>query len=267
MTELPPNKISKYQQMLIDETETETAMFMEQGQISLPIIKINHKEGTFQQDTETLDTLEGTMLCALTQRACWIKEHPIPFCSSYGGSWGSVIEIGEKSVYDEYVKNSGLGKAKAKEMMEKYISLQTEDHIVLCKDCPYNLYNSDPKGGTAKACKEKRITVLQTANHPLPFILALPSTSIRQFQNFVTHMENNLHPLIGSKVKLSLNIQQAVYTYSVVQFSFVSLLPDIKAFTESKRRRDRILPILERQLSFREIGVDEPVNGDQDMPF
>lgn len=265
MAELPDKISTEYQQMLIDETENETSMFMEQGQISLPIIKINHKEGTFQQDTEILESIEGTIFCAITQRACWIKEHPTPFCSSYGGIWGLVIESGEQSVYDEYREASTL--ENASDIMEEFISLQNEDHIVLCKDCPYNLYNSDPQGGTAKACKEKRVMVLQTANHPLPFILALPSTSIRQFQNFVTHMENNLHPLIGSIVKLSLNIQQAVYKYSVVQFSFVSLLPDIEALTESKRRRDRILPILKRQLSFQNIEVDETVNGDSNIPF
>lgn len=265
MTELPTPISKEYQHLLIDEIESETEMFMEQGQIFLPIIKINHKEGTFQQDTEILESIEGTIFCAITQRACWIKEHPTPFCSSYGGTWGSVIETGEQSVYDEYREASTV--ENASDIMEKYISLQTEDHIVLCKDCPYNLYNSDPQGGPAKACKEKRVVVLQTATHPLPFILALPSTSIRQFQNFVTHMENNLHPLIGSIVKLSLNVQQTIYKYSVVQFSFVSLLPDIDALTESKRRRDKILPILERQLSFQEIGVDETVNGDSDTPF
>ena len=239
----------EYRRMLLAEVDKETKALMEQGQITLlPTITINHKEGTFSRDRETVDSLEGSILFISTTRACWSQNKSMPFCSSYGGVMGKVIENEEVDIYTEFIQASSL--EEAEDIMAEYTSLQNENHFVSCKDCPYNKFGSSPQGGQAKACKEKRVIILKLKGYPLPYILTLPSTSIRQFSGFVTNMENNLHPLLGSIIKINLSVQQATYKYSIVQFRFVSLLPSLEDFQEAQKQRDKILPIVERQLSF-----------------
>ena len=55
-----------------------------------------------------------------------------------------------------------------------------------CKDCPFAKFGSGENGGMA--CKQKRRIYLLREGELLPVILTIPSTSLKEFTKYITHL-------------------------------------------------------------------------------
>ena len=56
----------------------------------------------------------------------------------------------------------------------------------MCQDCLLNRFGSDSKGGNGKACKNMRMLYILRSGESLPIPLALPPTSLKGYNDFVS---------------------------------------------------------------------------------
>jgi hypothetical protein len=55
-----------------------------------------------------------------------------------------------------------------------------------CGPCPHNQYETDPKGGKGKACKNMhRVYLLQDSEDTFPLLVTIPPTSLKNFANYL----------------------------------------------------------------------------------
>lgn len=90
-----------------------------------------------------------------------------------------------------------------------------------CKDCPYNQWGSDPKGGKGKHCKDiYRVYVLRE-NSMFPVLLALPPTSLANWELYVRRLTNKIIPYTGvvTMAKLEKDRNAGGIEYSKVVFA------------------------------------------------
>lgn len=56
--------------------------------------------------------------------------------------------------------------------------------------CPYNAWNSDPKGGRGKACKTARLLFVVSPDSFLPRVLVVPPTSLKPVKAYMTRLSS-----------------------------------------------------------------------------
>ena len=96
-----------------------------------------------------------------------------------------------------------------------------------CDACQLNEYGSDPKGGRGKACKNIRRVYLLVEGEILPYLLALPPTSLDDFNIYMRRLTSKYKsPYYGviSKAKLYKSTNKDGIAYSVVGWSFAGSL-------------------------------------------
>lgn len=89
-----------------------------------------------------------------------------------------------------------------------------------CATCPQNQWESDPKGGRGKACKNSRLMAVlppdATEDTPM-WLLATSPTAVKSFDAFVSSVATMYEmPPVGSVVTVSLNPNE---TYAQLVFS------------------------------------------------
>lgn len=97
-----------------------------------------------------------------------------------------------------------------------------------CDGCPQNEYGSSLKG-EGKACKNMHRLYLLTEGSPVPMILTLPPTSMRNFKNYRlgTLAVNKLKPHeVVTEMTLSPQVSKSGQKYSVVKFKMLGKLAD-----------------------------------------
>lgn len=96
-----------------------------------------------------------------------------------------------------------------------------------CDTCKLNAWGSNTKGGRGKACKNIRRVYLLTEGEMLPYLLALPPTSLEDFNAYMRRLTSKHKvPYYGaiSKAKLYRAQNKDGITYSAVAWSFVGAL-------------------------------------------
>lgn len=96
-----------------------------------------------------------------------------------------------------------------------------------CDACPMNAWGSSTKGGRGKACKNIRRVYLLVEGEMLPYLLALPPTSLDDFNTYMRRLTSKHKvPYYGaiSKAKLYKTSNKDGITYSAVAWSFVGAL-------------------------------------------
>lgn len=119
-----------------------------------PRIKVSREAPVFMlPDGSTTKVLKGVIVYHHKARGYWYEEgEKIPDCSSMDGRIGRTKEGEEK----------------------------------LCRDCQFNVFGTDLKGGAGKACKEMRWIFLLQSGEIIPSKLSIPPTSIKVFDEFIT---------------------------------------------------------------------------------
>lgn len=63
--------------------------------------------------------------------------------------------------------------------------ISDEGMVQTCKTCPYNQFGSDPANPRAKACKNLHRLYILREGSPIPYLLVLPPTSVRNFSDYI----------------------------------------------------------------------------------
>lgn len=96
-----------------------------------------------------------------------------------------------------------------------------------CASCPHNQWGSDPDGGRGKACQNKRRIYLLRDGDLFPILLSLPSTSIRNFGDYllkrVLQKGHRSHSVL-TKITLKKATNSSNMTYSQAQFALAGVL-------------------------------------------
>ena len=106
---------------------------------------------------EVTDTLECVIIMSHKCNAYWARPldqndgNKLPDCASANGETGIRSATGE---------------------------------VHACKTCPLNQYDSDPKGGAGKACKNMRRLYVLREQDLFPMILALPPTALKAYDDY-----------------------------------------------------------------------------------
>lgn len=156
---------------------------------------------TGDEDTDTsAPMIEGVIIKAHKCNARWADEDVTgvpPVCSSMDGIEGTNIETGECDT---------------------------------CADCPYNKYGTSTKGsGKGKACKNMVRLYIMTEGNPIPLILSLPPTSLKNWQNYrvSTLAAQGLKPMDAVTQMTLVPMTSATnQKYSVVKFKLAGRLND-----------------------------------------
>jgi hypothetical protein len=96
-----------------------------------------------------------------------------------------------------------------------------------CDTCHLNAWGSSTKGGRGKACKNIRRVYLLVEGEMLPYLLALPPTSLDDFNTYMRRLTSKHKvPYYGaiSKAKLYKTTNKDGIAYSAVAWSFVGAL-------------------------------------------
>lgn len=97
-----------------------------------------------------------------------------------------------------------------------------------CGTCLQNAWGSNAKGGRGKACKNIRRVYLLVEDELLPYLLALPPTSLDDFNTYMQRLTSkHKAPYFGaiSKVRLYKTANKDGIAYSAVAWSFAGVLP------------------------------------------
>lgn len=95
-----------------------------------------------------------------------------------------------------------------------------------CADCPRNEYGSAAKGN-GKACKNMHRLYILTEGSPVPLLLTLPPTSVKNFKNYrlATLAANKLKPHEAvTELTLSPQTSKSGQKYSTVKFKLLGKL-------------------------------------------
>jgi hypothetical protein len=194
----------------------------------LPQIKIIHAGGLFQMPDESKpETFEGVIIDKHSTNAWWEKEKSEtgvtqPDCSSMDGI------TPEKD--SKLIQNPVCGKA----------------GVEGC--CPRNEYETDPKGGKGKACKNMRRVHVVVENSILPRRLSVGPTSLREFDDYMTSLYDSGLPYATVSTEFKLELKEADgNTWSVIKPSrgrvmeggeLVAIAGYIKKYKEGARAQE-----------------------------
>lgn len=109
-----------------------------------------------------------------------------------------------------------------------------------CETCPMNQWESDPKGGKGKACKESRLLFFLMEGRTLPLTVSLAPTSIQPLRKYFLRLAGNGTPYYGVTTKLKLRKEQGEGSikYSVAEPAMgVRLSPEMRAEAKAFGRR------------------------------
>ncbi len=76
-----------------------------------------------------------------------------------------------------------------------------------CESCPLNQWESASKGA-GKACAEKLDLVILGEDDLLPYVVTLPSTSLKSFSRFMLRLSKARKPYFGVMTAISLEVKQ-----------------------------------------------------------
>ena len=90
----------------------------------------------------------------------------------------------------------------------------------LCQDCMLNRYGSDGNGGAGKACKNMRMLYILRSGESLPIQLALPPTSLKGYNDFVSAaFLSRKRGICAGVVQITLKkVTNGAHDYSVAVF-------------------------------------------------
>lgn len=92
-----------------------------------------------------------------------------------------------------------LGRNVKEVAASKNVPKPQSDKTGLCKDCKQNEWESDPKGGKGKACKNTRRLLVVPANakeDASPWVLSVSPTALKHFDKYVnTLSDTGVHPI------------------------------------------------------------------------
>ncbi len=112
-------------------------------------------------------------------------------------------------MFDQTDENSDDKKPPLCSTHDGRIGRYTDDTDVLayrkCEGCPFNVFGSDPKTGTGKACKSlRRLYVLVDGNEDIPAIINLPPSSLKVWDKFASAVRFRGQMVSNYELKLSL---------------------------------------------------------------
>lgn len=185
--------------------------------------------------------LEGVIVFKHPTRGYWDPkddETTFPMCSSLDGVYGNPDERG-----------IAAGIAPGQE----------------CATCPFNEWGSavDEHGnpGKGKACTEKRRLFLAIEGSNLPFVLDLPTTSIKGFDKYISARLNQGIPDIAYKTKFTLRAAgSGRETYAIAEFALGSPVSPSDMVKLAQMRSDI-------QLAAQKMDVGDGTDYAEDSPF
>ena len=157
----------------------------------IPKLRILRENQMFMDvDDQSLKEFEGVILFSQIIRGCWTEEMgKVPLCSSKTGIRGEISQNIEKI------------NPTATAILE---NAQNADFI--CSRCINNKWGSS--GGTAKACTEKRRSLILTAKGVFPYILEMPTTSMKNWDTYISALMQKGTPAIFVLTKFTLEKQE-----------------------------------------------------------
>lgn len=117
-----------------------------------------------------------------------------------------------------------------------------------CLTCPNADWESDPKGGKGKACKERRLMFLLLPGAQLPVVLRIPPSSLKKAKQYLLRLVsiNVPMPCAITRMTLSKEKNDGGIAYSGINFAFVSKVSDPDAFLAQARA---LRPMLDGSLA------------------
>jgi len=90
-----------------------------------------------------------------------------------------------------------------------------------CALCPYAKFGSNPKGGRGQACKQIRQLLLVRPGESLPYLIAVPPTSLKPASQYFLMLWSRQVPFWAVTTKLQLDLVRNAdgIEYSKIQFS------------------------------------------------
>lgn len=178
-------------------------------------IEIMHKQQKFTTpDGSVLDTLVGIILYFHKARGLWLDEkNKFPICSSWdalSGKWKTGEDDNGNAIFE----------------------------VRSCKDCEYNQFGSDLKGGAGKACKEMRRLFLLEEDALLPSMFHVPPTSLKAFDQYISGLIYKKKAPLCFKTLFGLAEAQGGggFDYSKVTVKLGEQLPNAKVLELLKMR-------------------------------
>lgn len=216
--------VSRYEGLdpeLIEELKDQMADLDDAG-ISCNIVKIPSGGGSAFEvqmggdpnDTEPMKELVGVVCFTHRMNAYWPASYgsgedgsQLPECSSVDGKTG--------------VKNS-------------------TGEVINCDTCPMNAYGTDLKGGKGKACKNMRRIYMMCDGEPMPYLLTVPPTSIKDVNKQLTRILAQGVPYTGMIMRFKLEKAKNAngVAYSKVVVEKAAPLPAGSAATIMQLRRE-----------------------------
>lgn len=174
---------------LQEELEQESADNLEGVQPRLPKVQMptgNSRVFTLEQfgdEEEQLPKFEAVILYQSAAKAYW--------ATPFGGESASVVP---DCASHDGVKPSA-----------QYNDLQADN----CAECPHNRFgtgiDADGNKTRGKACRDvKRVVLLKTDDTDVPYLLTLPPTSLRSFDDYMVHLRKEKRPYWSVVTDLSL---------------------------------------------------------------
>lgn len=109
-----------------------------------------------------------------------------------------------------------------------------------CEHCHYNAYNSDPRGGKGKACKNMRRIYMMRNGDPNFYLLTVPPTSIKEVNKTLNRILAKGTPYTGLlltfKLAKATNANGIDYSTVVIEKKGI-LPPEIAAAAKEMRRQ------------------------------
>lgn len=149
-----------------------------------PILAIIAQAGVFQNKStnETFPALEAIVVASRKARALWTEGRNRPDC------WSDDAMVGH------------------------YTGADGKPATRFCRNCPFNEWGSDPKGGQGKACKETRRLMVMPPSASLPLMLVLPPSSLVNWDTYSSGLASDRKYLsyfaVMTRVDLSIEEQR-----------------------------------------------------------
>lgn len=109
-----------------------------------------------------------------------------------------------------------------------------------CERCPLNAYNSDPRGGKGKACKNMRRIYMMRSGDPNFYLLTVPPTSIKEVNKTLNRILTKGTPYTGLlltfKLAKATNANGIDYSTVVIEKKGI-LPPEVAAAAKEMRRQ------------------------------
>lgn len=138
-----------------------------------------------------------------------------------------------------------------------------------CATCKLNQWGTDPRGGNGKACREMRLIFMIQEHDILPFVVALPPTSVRPAHQFFVGLARKGigYYAVVTEVGLEQDKSAAGIRYSKATFKMVGkLTPEQVAVV--KAYREALIPTLrEIRVTAEDAGLVDEGTSEDYMPY